>query len=158
MVIVQNYSLGSLVETFEARASEWMLTGATLSLSVVFFLNTEMFYAPVLSGMRNICDNRHMWCLLFFIVGSIRLSVLTINGHYYRTPHFRAITAFFSAGVWFILCLSFMRNGSVMIAIVPWIFFQDCYNARRAAREAGKSEFGQRYLRGITDGLSRPYT
>ncbi len=146
MVIVHSLSLESLRETFEARASEWMLACATLSLAFVFFLNINMFYSEAFEGLRGINNNRYFWGMAFFVVGAIRLSVLTINGSYYRTPHMRAVTAFFCAGVWFMLCVAFARNGSVLIAITPWIFFLDAYNTVRAAKEAGKSEFGHRYI------------
>ena len=156
MVIVHNMSIQSLRETFEARASEWMLTGATLSLAVVFFANEGMFTREAFEGLRDINDSRILWAIAFAVIGIIRLTVLIVNGAYWRTPHFRAATAFLCTGIWFALCAGFARNGSVLIAIVPWIFFLDAYNTRRAAKEAGKSEFIQRYIKNkqdTTDGL-----
>lgn len=162
MVIVHNMSIQSLRETFEARASEWMLTGAVLSLAVVFFANEAMFWRDSFEGLRDINKSRLFWAFLFTIVGLIRLTVLIVNGAYWRTPHFRAAAAFFCTGIWFVLCAGFVRNGSVLIALVPWIFFLDAYNTRRAAREAGKSEFIQRYLKKKQDSadgrVSRPHT
>lgn len=55
------------------------------------------------------------------------------------------------------LCAAFARHGSVLIALLPWIFLLDVYNARRAGHEAGQSEFIQRHIRkvqGLTDGVS----
>lgn len=155
MVIVHNVSLSSLRETFESRASEWMLTGATLSLAAVFFVNEGMFLREAFEGLRGMNSSRFFWGFIFAIIGLIRLTVLLVNGAYWRTPHFRAATAFLSSGIWFVLCAGFARNGSVLIALVPWIFFLDAYNTRRAAKEAGKSEFVQRYLKnkqGSADG------
>lgn len=151
MIVV--HSFRSLQETFEARASEWVLTGTVLSLAVVFFINDEMFYRDSFQGMRSIIDDRLVWAFLCLIIGAIRLSVLFINGMYWRTPHFRAATAFMCAGIWFLFLISFMRNGSIMAAIMPWVFLLDAYNVKRASREAGKSEFIQRYVRkqGIRD-------
>lgn len=156
MVIVHNMSIQSLRETFEARASEWMLTGAIISLAIVFFANEEMFTREAFQGLRDISGNRLMWATAFAVIGFIRLTVLIINGAYWRTPHFRAATAFLCTVIWFALCAGFARNGSVLIAIVQWIFFLDAYNTRRAAKEAGKSEFIQRYIKNkqdTTDGL-----
>jgi hypothetical protein len=160
MIIVHSLSLESLRETFEARASEWMLTGATLSLAFVFFLNIKMFYSEAFEGLREINNNRFFWSLTLFVVGAIRLSVLLINGSYYRTPHMRSITAFFCAGIWFMMIIAFARNGSMMIAIAPWIFFLDAYNTVRAAREAGTSEFRHRYImkQGSANGPTRVNT
>jgi hypothetical protein len=122
-----------------------MLTGATLSLAVVFLLNTQMFYSEAFQGLRGINSSQQFWSCTLACVGAVRLSVLLINGSYYRTPHGRAITAFICSGVWFIFSVGFLRNGSMMIAIMPWIFFNDAYNTIRAAKEAGKSEFKHRY-------------
>lgn len=146
-VIRRKRTAEQLRETFEARASEWMLTGATISLAIVFFANEEMFMREAFQGLRDISENRLMWATAFAVIGVIRLTVLIINGAYWRTPHFRSATAFLSTGIWFMLCVGFARNGSVLIALVPWIFFLDAYNTRRTAKEAGKSEFIQRYIK-----------
>lgn len=143
MIVV--HSFRSLQETFEARASEWALTGVMISLSLVFLLNDEMFYRSSFDGMRGILDNRYGWALILAVVGLTRLAVLIINGSHWRTPHMRSLTAFLSAGVWFLFCAGFIHNGSIMIAIAPWIFFLDAYNAKRASHEAGRSEYMQRY-------------
>lgn len=143
MIIV--HSVKSLQETFEARASEWVLTGVLLSLSLVFLLNNEMFYRDSFDGLRNILNSRIGWATVMAAVGLVRLSVLIVNGAHWRTPHLRSLTAFLSAGIWFLFCAGFARNGSIMIAIAPWIFLLDAYNAKRASREAGKSEYIQRY-------------
>lgn len=145
MIIV--HSIKSLQESFEARASEWMLTGATICLGFVFFLNSTMFHKESFEGLRGIIGNQYIWAAIFTIVGFARLAVLLINGAYWRTPHFRAAGAFLCSGVWFVFCLSFVRNGSILIAIMPWIFLLDAYNVKRASREAGKSEFIQRYVK-----------
>jgi CHASE2 domain-containing sensor protein len=149
MIILHSFK--SLGETFEVRASEWMLTGATLSLAFVFFVNDTMFLSQGFSGMREILNYRITWAWIFLFVGLLRLMVLTINGAYWRTPHLRALTAFLCSGVWFFLCVGFLRNGSVLAALVPWIFFLDVYNVKRASREAGKSEFLQRHVRNLQD-------
>lgn len=138
------HSFQSLQETFEARASEWMLTGAVLSLGMVFAFNTEMFYKEAFEGLRDIYNSQAFWANLFLMVGFARLCVLVVNGSYYRTPHFRTVGAFLCSGVWFIFWIGFVRNGSVLMAIMPWIFLLDAYNCKRTSREAGISEFLQR--------------
>lgn len=143
MIVVHSFK--SLQETFEARASEWALTGVMISMSLVFLLNEEMFYRSSFEGMRNIFNSRYGWAAILAVVGLTRLSVLIINGSHWRTPHMRSLTAFLSAGVWFLFCAGFARNGSIMLAIAPWIFLLDAYNAKRASHEAGKSEYMQRY-------------
>lgn len=141
----RSYFFASLHETFEARASEWALTGMVISLSLVFILNTDLIESPNFIRLRSISDNSIWWAAICFVVGISRLTVLLINGSYWRTPHLRALTAFLSLWIWFLFIVGFVRNGSLMAAIMPWIFILDAYNAKRSAREAGKSEFIQRY-------------
>lgn len=148
------HTLESLQETFEARASEWALTGAVLSLAAIFFLNGEMFYGESLYGIRNMINDRFIWAWLFLSVGVVRLAVLLVNGAYWRTPHFRALTAFLCTGVWFLLLIGFMKSGSILAAIMPWVFFLDAYNVKRASLEAGKSEFVQRRVKTNTDRMN----
>jgi len=144
MIIIHSFK--SLPETFEARASEWMFGFATFSLSLVFFLNDNLIDHPCFEGMRNIHEHQRDWALLLLIVGLGRLIVLFINGSYWRTPHFRALAAFLSSGIWCLMCFGFLDQKSLMIAIMPWIFLLDTYNIKRASREAGNSEFVQRYI------------
>src|SRR5690606_37859289 len=145
--VVVIYTFKSLQDTFEARASEWALTGAILTMAVVFYLNDTMFLSPAFSGLRDIANNQYIWASVFTVVGMLRLAVLLVNGAYWRTPHLRSFTAFLCAGVWFTLFLGFVRDGSVLSALMPWIFFLDAYNAKRAARETGQSEFVQRHVK-----------
>jgi hypothetical protein len=147
MWMIIAHSFHSLRDTFEARASEWALTGVLLSMALVFLLNDAFFYKEHFSGLRDIANSRGFWAAILTFVGLTRLSVLVINGSYYRTPHWRSATAFLSAGVWFLLFMGFLRNGSIMAAIAPWIFLLDAYNSKRAGREAGMSEFIQRHVK-----------
>lgn len=143
MIVV--HSFRSLQETFEARASEWALTGVLISLSIVFLVEGDMFSRNTFDGLRSILDSHYGWSAILAVVGLTRLSVLVVNGYYWRTPHLRSLTAFLSAGIWFLFCAGFARHGSIMVAVAPWIFLLDAYNAKRAGHEAGKSEYIQRY-------------
>ena len=145
MIIVHSFE--SLKESFEARASEWSLTGVMVSLALAFLFNEGLFYRDTLEGMRDIINSRFAWITIMSFVGLTRFAVLIVNGAYWRTPHLRSLTAFLSAGIWFLFFMGFVRNGSLMMAIMPWVFLLDAYNAKRAGREAGKSEFQQRYIR-----------
>lgn len=156
MIVV--HSIKSLQETFEVRASEWMLTGATLSLAIVFFANDGMFVKESFSGLRQLINDRLVWAWLFLVVGTVRLVVLTVNGAYWRTPHLRALTAFLCSGVWFLMCVGFVRNGAVLAAMAPWIFLLDGYNVKRASKEAGKSEFIQRYVKNSQGQVNAGFT
>lgn len=144
MIVVHSFK--SLQETFEARASEWMLSGATITLGSVFFLNESMFYREAFEGLRAILNSQWLWGWLLFVIGTARLAVLCVNGMYYRTPHYRAMGAALCSVVWFMFFVGFVRNGSILASLMPWIFLLDAYNAKRASREAGHSEFVQRHI------------
>lgn len=132
------HSWQSLTDTFEARASEWALAGATFSLGLVSMLNTDLYTNPGFRGLTEWFD-QPTWTIIFLTVGFLRLTVLLINGAYWRTPQFRCLFAFITAGVWFQLLLGFAANLSFFLAVMPWIFGLDVYNAKRAGREAGIS-------------------
>jgi hypothetical protein len=138
------HSWQSLSDTFEARASEWALAGAMLCLGLVSALNADLFTDPAFRGLTD-WASQPMWALGFLTVGILRLIVLLVNGAYWRTPQFRCLFAFISAGVWFQLLLGFAANLSFFLAFLPWIFGLDVYNAVRAGREAGIGFLFHRY-------------
>lgn len=140
------HSFQSLQETFEARASEWACASILVLLSLIFTFNDTMFHQQNLEGMRTILNSQLGWAIVFFLIGITRLTVLVINGAYWRTPHFRALTAFLSVGVWFMIVTAFVRNGSLVLAFSLPIFVLDAYNVKRASKEAGQSEFIRRHL------------
>lgn len=140
MVIVHSWE--SLRATFEARASEWALAGAIFCLGLVSFFNTTLFQSPNFDGLTEWATQR-TWAVGFLTIGFLRGMVLIINGGWWRTPHFRAVFAFLAAGVWFHLMLGFAANLSFALAIMPWLFLLDAYNALRAGREAGIAQLFQ---------------
>jgi len=141
------HSFRSLQDTFEARASEWAFASMLILMSGVFFVNDGMLYQQAFDGLRTIAKSQLVWAFVFLIMGILRLTVLIINGAYWRTPHLRSLTAFLSSGLWFMLLIGFLRNGSIMTAVMPPLFLLDAYNAKRAAKEAGRSESVRYYFR-----------
>ncbi len=134
MVIIHAWE--SLSDTFEARASEWALSAATVCLGLVCLFNSDLFVNRAFRGLSE-WAGQDAWAIGFLLVGIARLTVLLINGAYWRTPQFRSAFAFLTAGVWFQLLLGFAANFSFLLAIMPWLFLLDTYNAMRAGREAG---------------------
>lgn len=146
------YTLQSLKETFEARASEWMLAAATVSLAIVLFYNPTMFAdRPAgFSGLSSLAS-QPIWGWGLLIVGGMRLVVLFINGGWWRTPHFRAGLAFLTCFAWFYLSVGFARNLSLGIAFFPWVFLLDAYNSVRVIREAGVAQYLHKHYKGVRE-------
>lgn len=144
--MIINHTWSSLNQTFEARASEWALAAITLCLGLVCLLNLELFDNINYQYMKS-WANQEIWGSIFVMIGALRLTVLFINGGYWRTPHFRSMFAFACCFLWFQLSLAFMSNFGFSIAIYPWLFFLDAYNALRAGREAGIAQYLQKHRR-----------
>lgn len=149
MLIVHAWE--SLNETFEARASEWCLGAATCTLALVSFLNVDLFKSPGFDRLADVAAQQ-TWAWIFLVFGGARITVLLINGAYWRTPLFRALLAFFTAGLWFQLTWGVAANWSFGIALMPWLFVLDTYNALRAGREAGVAQFLHKQKKDLKSG------
>jgi hypothetical protein len=138
MLIVHAWE--SLNETFEARASEWILAFATLTMALVSYVNEDMFNTPALEKLA-LWLAQDTWTLVFLVIGLTRLIVLCINGMYWRTPLYRCILAFVTSGLLFQISWGVADNLSFGVAIFPWLFVLDTYNALRAGKEAGIAQY-----------------
>lgn len=151
--MIINHTWSSLNQTFEARASEWALAAITVCLGLVCLLNLDLFDNPIYHYLRT-WANPEIWGSIFVLIGASRLTVLFINGGYWRTPHFRSIFAFTCCFLWFQLSLGFASNLGFGLAVYPWLFFLDAYNALRAGREAGIAQYLQKHRRETQNGGS----
>lgn len=136
------YSWQSLRRTFEARASEWALAWMTVSLGIVSLINPQLFETPGFNKIVRIAEPM-VWMIGFMTVGILRLSVLFINGMWWRTPHFRCAFAFLTCFLWFNVSIGLAVNQSFGLAIVPWLFLLDAYNSIRSGKEAGIAQYLQ---------------
>lgn len=142
MVIIHSWT--SFQQTFEARASEWFLGAITASLAIVTMLNDDLFQGLNFVGLKSVFS-QDTWALIFLVLGVSRIIVLIINGNYWRTPHFRCAMAFFSCFLWFQLALGLAPNMSLGLAVFPWLFLLDAFNALRAGREVGMAQVIQHH-------------
>lgn len=135
-----NMTLLSLRETFPARASEWALGLMHFLWFVVLSANETLFDDRV--SYRALADvmPQNWWALACLIAGGARLVVLAINGAWRRSPHMRALFAFFSCFFWFEISVGLAQAGTwgTGLAVYPVLFLLDAFNAIRTMGEAGR--------------------
>lgn len=132
----------SLRHTFPTRASEWALGLMLFNWSVVLIFNPNLFAElPNYSHFTEIMS-QGSWAALCFIGGTLRLTMLFINGTWRRSPHLRAAAAFLSCFFWFQVSLALFQSGlfATGLAVYPVLFLLDVYNVFRASRDAGFSD------------------
>lgn len=129
----------SLKETFPVRKAEWVLSFMVLGLWFVLAVNPALLAGDTYGGMREIMP-QWGWRWLCFVIGATGLSVLIVNGAYWRTPHLRALCAFFRCGLWLQFALGVSGNVGLGLVLMPGLFILDMFNFRQAFLEAAASE------------------
>lgn len=138
-----SHMVASFRETFPSRASEWATASMLFLWAIVLAQNPDLFYRPG-SVFRPLTDiaSQGTWAWLCLVAGLGRLASLGINGAWRRTPHLRALTAFVTAGFWFLISVGIITsgNGTTGLAIYPVLFLLDAYNVIRSMGDAGSAD------------------
>lgn len=130
----------SLRQTFPIRKSEWACAFVMFGISLVLALNPTLFEQfKGYSGMARFAP-QWAWEWALFAISSGRLAALTINGAYWRTPHFRAIFAFVACFGWWQITAGFVANFGMSFVLAGGWLVQDAFNFRQALAEAFASE------------------
>lgn len=131
-----------LTHSFPVRVMEWLLAGIMLSWAIVCFnLTPEDWAGPLYAGLRRLGDN-HTWGGIAFIIATIRLACLGINGAWRPSPHLRALGAFLSCFMWLQISLGIFAADlrATGMAVYPWLLLADIYNVFRASFDARVSD------------------
>lgn len=130
----------SLRQSFPIRKSEWVAAWTMLGIALVMLLNPGLFgTGDVYRGMMRFAP-QEVWQWMLFLISTTRLVVLFVNGAYWRSPHWRAVTAFLSCFAWWQIAAGLAGNlGLGMVAFAGY-FVLDALNFRQALMEAGVSE------------------
>lgn len=130
----------SLKASFPIRKSEWSAAGLVFGMWVVMSFNDDLFQSS--AGYMRMADVAPQWAWAWacFIVAFGRVAVLFVNGHYWRTPHWRAAAAFFSCYLWYQMALALAPTFGVGFVFAMWAFVLDVLNFRQALKEAAVSE------------------
>lgn len=127
---------------FHDRATEWLLALVTASWGLIYLSSDpSLWQAPSLQPLARI-GGQELWGIVAFTLGVTRLAALFINGSQRKSPHARAICAFFSCLIWFQLTLGLLVSlpQPLALAVYPWLFATDTYNVWRASRDARRSD------------------
>lgn len=91
-------------QTFRERAMEWLVSAGLTGWGLIVIESPRLFDLPYFDALRQIMGQQ-AWGWLAFLIGTMRLVVLFINGAWRRTPMFRQLGAIFGLLVW--SCLLF---------------------------------------------------
>lgn len=138
-----NMMILKLQTHFPLRVADWLTAGILLSWGIAC-LNIEpaVWSLPIYSGLRTFAS-QETWGTLSTVLGATRMIALFINGSMRRTPHIRALGAFFTVFIWLQLTLGMFVSATptIAIAIYPWLCLADMYNVYRAAQDARESDY-----------------
>lgn len=130
----------SLKASFPIRKSEWSAAGLVLGMWVVLTFNRDLFLSSPGYLRMAAYAPQNVWAWACFVVGFGRMAVLFVNGHYWRTPHWRAFAAFLSCLLWYQMALALAPTFGVGLVFALWAFVLDVLNFRQAFSEAAVSE------------------
>jgi hypothetical protein len=148
-----------LTKSFPIRVTEWLLAGIMLSWSIACWNLRPFDWAnPLYSGLARFADQQ-TWAFFAFIIGSLRLAALLINGAWRPSPHLRAAGAFLACFMWLQISFAILDADirTTGIAIYPWLLLADIYNVFRASYDARLSDDRARaesHERGVTESVN----
>lgn len=146
MIIVK--LAGGIRDHFPARASEWGFAALLLWIGYFLAVTPGTFVTSAgYAGLAALADEA-TWRIVCFVVGSLRLLALVINGTFATTwygrwsPHVRGACAFLSCGVWLPLMWGFLLSERPLLinGFVGVVLAIDVYNIRRVWADAGRSD------------------
>lgn len=88
-----------LQRSFAERRAEWVLSGISTGWGVILLQPGETFNRPFYGPMAAMAPE-NVWGWAMFLVGSLRLVALYINGARTETPRARQIGCMFSMFIW----------------------------------------------------------
>lgn len=143
---------------FQIRISEWFNACLLMAWGAFLILVPNVFDGPasvVFTGMADFA-RQEVWGFAAFVVGTIRMVALFINGRWGLTPIIRVITSFLSVFVWFWVCVGLSRAGFPQTGMVvyPGLMLLDMYSAFRAASDAYEVEANRRLEEKLLEGSS----
>lgn len=133
---------------FPARMSEWANAAILTSWGAYLLLHPGLFDEPglgvIFAKMKSMVwvdmAPEAVWGFVAFVVGSIRLLALFINGAYSRTPMIRLATAAVSAFVWTQVVIGLFGVPNTGLVVYPWLVVIDLISAYRAGMDVALAE------------------
>lgn len=120
------------------RLGEWFAAFIELSLGIFLFAIPGFFESEDLFAVMRHMAHQNVWATASFLMGSIRIGALYVNGRKSITPYIRMTFSFLSCLVWWSFLLGVIASGRPALSLVflPWLLVLDMYNVYRATRDA----------------------
>lgn len=136
---------------FVPRRIEWLFATIIFCLGWKLLRPEDTFgSSPATYRLLSKLGSEQVWGWVLFGIGSLRLMALTLNGSVRGfapySPLTRAVTGFFSAGVWATLAFGIYFGNSAGTGGVTYfiMFLFDAAVATEIGREAGRALRGRR--------------
>lgn len=140
----------SVWNSLTERLAEWLLAAITIGWGWVLLQPGDTFQGLTFAAMKS-WMSEEQWTVFFLLGGSARIAMLTINGHWRKSPHLRMLAAASSFWVWVFLAIGFALagNNSPGALIYSLFGFSELVNVFRASRDAGFNDEKAALSKGI---------
>ena len=132
-------------ETFRERMPEWGCAAAQTVWGLIVLQPEPLFNRPFFAPLARIASEE-AWGWSAFLIGIMSLTVLLINGAWWRTPVFRQIGCIFRIALWAGLAVGALSVewGSPAIAYLALLFVMDTASLSFAAQDAQRASSRRR--------------
>ena len=136
-----NVAILALRHAFIARLAEWAFAVIMALWGVVLLMPEKRFADESWAAFGRLADETTVG-LICLLLGVARLVVLAANGTWRPMYHLRALTALWSALIWFAITLGFLSAGvmGTWLAVYPVLFAFDVVNMFRATGDAAAAD------------------
>ena len=129
---------------FEARAVEWISGLILMAWGAYLIIFPGIFAGPTrpIWLVHEALAPQEIWGFGGFVIGTIRVVALFINGKWGLTPMIRVFTSFLSVFVWFWVAVGLFKVPFPNTGVVVYsgLMLADMYSAFRAASDAYEAE------------------
>lgn len=118
---------------FRERVAEWMCAAIIIVSGYMFLSPFDVFESPTYSALKQIAS-QYTWGWFCLLLGTARLSVLTINGIWLPSYRGRSVFAAVSVLFWIQMTLGVLWSNphSLGLAIFPVLMCGDMYAVYKA--------------------------
>lgn len=130
-------------KAFFPRLSEWTAAFALFAIGWTLSANPELMATTKTQAysLMLMIAPQDKWASALIAFATLRLLVLLINGSIRRSPHLRAVLAFFSCFPLALISLSFVSTFGIGMALAWTVLGMDMINILRAAGDAKTADY-----------------
>lgn len=127
-----------LADAVLGRIAEWASAVLLIVTGTILTSNRDIFISATGMTYTNLADiwPQATWAIVLLILGTLRITVLVINGWWRRSPHARMVTAGLAGFVWLQFAIAAAPAFALLFAFSSTILLMDFANIIRAASDA----------------------